>query len=527
MSGDSKPAKKRGGIPAVSPGVLHCTDMGNAERFVAQHRDSMRYSPQRRKWLLWTGERWELDETGKVYQLAKETVRSIYVEASRAPSKDQSQALAKHAGRSESAERIAAMVKLASTEQGVAIMVDQLDADPWTLNAPNGTVDLRTGELRDHRRSDLITKSTLVPFTPGAQSELWSRVLHDATAGDMSLATYLQRMVGYSLIGEPLERVLFFLFGEPGTVKSTLIEAFHSALGDYARSADSETWLARQTIGGNRGDLVCLAGARLVTSVEVRKGAKWDEALIKRVTGGDEITAAAKYEGEITFRPSFTLVLAANDAPRARDDDGGMWARMRRIPLTAVIPPEKQDPTIKARLREPEHASAVLAWAVAGCLDYQREGFGRCAAVERSTADYREENDLIGAFFGECCAFDADASVARATLRQAYETWARENGIRHPASARDFAAKLRTLGAIEGKSNGARVWKRVRILDADEEPQGHQGHIGTPITEKPSSRETAKKDSQGTTPRSDPGAPVRPRQVSLDPDTGELVEVEL
>lgn len=515
----STPKKKNGAAPVVIPGALHCTDLGNAERFVAQHRDSVRYSPQRRKWLLWTGERWELDETGKVYQLAKETVRSIYVEASRAASKDQSQALAKHAGRSESAERIAAMVKLATTESGIAVKVDELDADPWVLNAPNGTIELRTGDLREHRRSDLITKSTLVPFKPGAQSELWERVLHDATAGDTTLATYLQRMAGYALIGEALERILFFVFGPPGTAKSTLLEAFDGAFGDYARSADFETWLQRQTVGGNRGDLVRLAGARLVTSVEVRKGARWDEALVKRVTGGDEITAAAKYEGEITFRPSFTLLLAANDAPRARDDDAGMWARMRRLPLTAVIPPEKQDPTVKIRLREPEHASAVLAWAVAGCLDYQREGFGKCAAVERSTADYRAEMDQLGMFLAESCAFEAGARVTRKALRDAYEAWCRENGIRVPLGSKDFAARLRDRDCTDKKVTGQRIWLGVRLLDPDEENQGQQGQTFSKAV-------PAKETSQDLVPLAAPSAP-RPRQVSLDPDTGELVEAAL
>src|SRR5690606_19101373 len=132
--------------------------------------------------------------------------------------------------------------------------------------------------------------------------------------------------------------------------------------------ADFDSWLQHSNVGGNRGDLVRLAGARLVTSVEVRKGAKWDEALVKKVTGGDEIVAAAKFEAEVSFKPTFTLMFAANDAPAARDDDEGLWARMRRIPLTAIIPPERQDPTIKAKLAEPEHAAAILAWCVTGCL---------------------------------------------------------------------------------------------------------------------------------------------------------------
>lgn len=529
MTTTKKPAPKRAPAPVVIPGAFNLTDLGNAERFVAMHRDSVRYSPQRRKWLAWSGDRWRWDDIGEVARLGKATVRAIYAEAARGATDEERAAIAKHATRSESAERVAALVKLAATEPGIAIMVDALDADPWILNAANGTIDLRTGELREHRRSDLITKSTLIPFTPDAKSELWDRVLRDATGGDAELATYLQRMAGYSLIGESLERVLFFVFGEPGTAKSTLLEALHGALGDYARSADFETWLQRQTVGGNRGDLVRLAGARLVTSVEVRKGARWDEALVKRVTGGDELTAAAKFEAEITFRPSFTLLLAANDAPKARDDDAGMWARMRRVPLTAVIPATQQDPTVKTRLREPEHATAILAWAVVGCLDYQRDGFGTCKAVERSTADYRAEMDLLGAFFEEALKFEPGSSVSRKTLREVYERWCREAGVKVLVGAKDFGERLRARGASDSKREGTRFWCGVRLLDADEESEtdGARGSSGQAFSESPSKPFLVKETSRETPAPAAPLPRPRARQISLDPDSGELVEVEL
>lgn len=122
--------------------------------------------------------------------------------------------------------------------------------------------------------------------------------------------------------------------------------------------------MVQSNTGGNRGDLVRLAGARLVTASEIRPGAKWDPTIIKQITGGDTIVAAAKYESEIELRATFALILAANDAPRLRDDDDGMWTRMRRIPLSAQIPHEQQDRELKARLQAPEHAAAILAWAV-------------------------------------------------------------------------------------------------------------------------------------------------------------------
>lgn len=463
------------------PGAFAHTDLGNAERLVAHHRGGIRYCPPRRKWLRWDGTRWEWDERDDIFRLAKQAVRAIYREASDCSDDEQRKQLVMHARRSEQLARVHAMVKAAQSEPGIAVLLGELDADRYALNCSNGTIDLRTGQLRKHDRRDLITKSTRLAFEPDARSELWDRVLHDATGGDADLAGYLQRVLGYALIGEPLERAFFFLFGPPGTAKSTLILAFAAALGDYAASAAFETWLVQSNVGGNRGDLVRLAGARLVTSVEVRHNARWDEALIKQVTGGDELVAAAKFEAEVSFRPGFTLVLAANDAPIAREDDAGLWARLRRIPLTAEIPPERQDPSIKTKLREPAHAAAVLAWAVAGCLAYQKGGLGVCRAVEASTAVYRAELDHFAEFLSDACLFAPHERVTRRALREAYVAWGEETGRRALLGARDVAARLRQRACGEVTVRGTKYWTGVRLrqpTDPDGVQMGFQGADG-------------------------------------------------
>lgn len=456
----------------VIPLGFKLTDLGNSERLVARFRDRIRYCPTRKKWLTYDSKRWAWDETGELVRLGKTTVRGIYEECSVCHDDEVRKATAKHAKDSEKAARVQAMITLAQSEPGIPVLLHELDADPWLLNANNGTIDLHTGKLRQHNRGELITKTTGVDYSPDATSELWDRVLHDATGGDVELASYLQRVAGYSLIGEPLERAFFFLFGPPGTAKSTLVEALHTALGDYVHSAAFETWLVQANVGGNRGDLVRLFGARLVTSVEVRAGARWDEALIKRITGGDEIVAAAKFEAEVSFRPGFTLLLAANDAPSAREDDAGLWARLRRIPLTAQIPPARQDPTIKTKLRQPEHAAAVLAWAVAGCLAYQRGGLGSCSAVEVSTNAYRAENDQWSEYLEDCCVLDPTGRVTRAELRESYERWGKETGRRKLLTAKEIASRLREKGCQDVKVKGTLYWEGIRLRDGSEPERG-------------------------------------------------------
>jgi putative DNA primase/helicase len=247
--------------------------------------------------------------------------------------------------------------------------------------------------------------------------------------------------------------------------------------------------------------------------------------VVKRVTGGDELTAAAKYEAEITFRATWTLVLAANDAPAIRDDDDGVWNRVMRIPFLHVVPAEQRNPEVRARLSDPSDAGpAVLAWAVRGCLDWQTNKLGSAPAVERSTAHYRDEMDRAGDFFADCLVFDQDdeCRVSREALRETYERWCRENGVKRPLSAREMAERLRRNGAEDGRTNGVRIWKCVRLRGPNE-GERESGTPGTPrdITSRKSSQEALAGDFTKLVSPSDPGVP---HGVSYDPDTDERQE---
>lgn len=466
-------------VVVAGPG-FRLTDLGNAERLVARFRDRIRYCPPRKRWFVWDGKHWALDETGEVDRLAKRTVRAMYEEASNIGDDDLRQATVRHAAKSEQLSRLQALVSLAATEPGIAVMPHQLDSNPGLFNCTNGTIDLYTGILKRHDRADLITKVTPVEYDPSARSELWDRYLCDATGGDQELAAYLQRAVGYAMQGSVTEKAFWFLYGPPDGMKSTFIRTIEAAFGEYAVPASFETWLVQSNTGGNRGDLVRLIGARLVSSVEVRKGAKFDEAILKAVTGDDAITAAAKYEAEITFYASFALWLAGNDAPAIRDDDEGAWSRVRRIPFTNPLPKDQQDPAMREKLREPEVLSAVLAWAVRGCREWRDGGLGTCEAVEKSSAAYRAEMDRVAGFFVDRCAFDLDECVRATVLRDAYESWCREQGIKHPLSGKDFGARLRERGCEPTKSNGARFWRGIRLQSDDEDGQDSrvtEGHL--------------------------------------------------
>ncbi|MDP8899632.1 MAG: phage/plasmid primase, P4 family [Actinomycetota bacterium] len=450
------------------------TDLGNARRLVAAHGEDLRWCEAWGRWLAWTGKRWEADETGEVYRRAKKTVAGIYAEAAEASDDGTRKALATHAMRSESRQRIEAMIELAKSEPGIPVKPEQLDADPYLFNCANGTLDLKTGKLRDHDRLDLVTKMSPVEYDAEARSELFERVLREATEDKEDLAAFLRRWAGYCLTGDTGEEKIAFAHGPAATAKSTVIEALKAAWGDYAATADFEAFLARRDSGGPRNDIARLAGKRLVVSIEVDEGKRLAEGLIKMITGGDTVTARFLYREAFEFVPQFKLTLAANHAPHVRDDDEAMWRRILRVPFENVIPKGERDPEVKRTLRDPKASGpAILAWAVRGCMEWQREGLGVPKVVEEATEGYREDMDPLKDFLEAYCVVGPGVWCYAGELREAYETWARESGEHRLIKGREWGERLRTHGGVADKTTGGRrIWRGIALVS---EPDGDGG----------------------------------------------------
>jgi putative DNA primase/helicase len=272
------------------------TDFGNAERFVREYGYSAKYCHAVKKWYLWDGVRWIVDDTGEIYRLAKRTVRRIPGEAIKAAKDEEWRPVLRHALRSESASRVSAMLHLAQNESGIPLRLSEVDRDPMLLNVQNGIIDLRTCQLEDHKRGDLITKLAPVVYDANAECSLWMRFLNDITAGDAGLMAYLQRAIGYTLSGNTDEHVLFLLYGTGANGKSTFLEVLRYVMGDYAQTADFNSFIASQGSSAARNDLAKLHGARLVTATESEDGMRLAESVVKQITGGDTITARFLYK---------------------------------------------------------------------------------------------------------------------------------------------------------------------------------------------------------------------------------------
>lgn len=446
----------------------HCTDLGNAQRMVALFGQDLKYCYPLDTWFFWDGRVWMSDVSGEIERLAKGVVQSIYREAGQAADDEVRKYLARWAIRSESATKLRNLVYLARSE--LAISPDEFDVDPWLLNCENGTIDLRSGELRPHRRGDLITRMAPVRFDPAARLPMWDGFLEDVTGGYAQTQQFLARAMGLSASGRISEEKLFMLIGPGRTGKTTFLEACKAALDGYAATADFGTFLRGHAVDKPRADLARLRGARLVTAAEADNGAALDEATIKLITGGDTIAARHLFKSSFEFRPSFKIWLCSNQAPRVSDRDDAIWRRIVRIPFAHIVPAAKADPAVKETLCDPEIAGpAILAWIVRGCLAWQREGLGSCPAVDQATEEYRAEMDSLQGFIDECCVLAPGAWVPAKDLRQAYEDWARENGVAWGVQGREWGERLRDIGGEPGKvrrvgDKTVRGWQGIGLL---------------------------------------------------------------
>jgi putative DNA primase/helicase len=397
------------------------TDLGNAERLLDRHGEDLKYVHAWGRYLVYDGQRYEPDQCDAVKAKATETVRNIYHEAGDALDEGERKALGSHAKKSEAQRGIEAMLSLA--QHMVAVKPKDLDADPWTLNVLNGTVDLKTGELLPHSRADLITKLAPVEYDPDAKAPVFEAFLEKVLPSE-ALRKFVQRAIGYSLTGDISEQSLFFLHGSGANGKTTLMNVVLGLTGEYGKQAAPDLLVAKR--GSHPTELADLFGARFVASTEVEDGARFAESLVKQLTGGDRIKARFMRQDFWEFDPTHKVWLSANHKPAVKGTDHAIWRRIKLIPFGVTIPKAEQDPRLPEKLQE--ELPGILAWAVRGCLEWARGGLGEPKEVTQATESYRAEQDVLAAFIEECCVVEAGAWCKFKDLFAAYQAWGAESG---------------------------------------------------------------------------------------------------
>ena len=404
------------------------------------HRD-WRYVAGWGKWLVWDGQRWRTEDTLAATDLIRSVCRQTALRA------DNPRVATKLA----SAGTVSGVERLARADRRHAATTDEWDADPWLLNTQGGVLDLKTGRMRPHERTDRMTKITTA--TPGGDCQTWRQFIDEVTGGDKELEFYLQRMVGYALTGSTQEHALFFLYGTGANGKSVFVNTLATILGDYATNAPMDTFMETRT-DRHPTDMAGLRGARFVAAIETEQGKRWAESKLKNLTGGDKISARFMRQDFFEFFPQFKLFVAGNHKPAIRNIDEAMKRRLHLIPFTITVPPERRDKNLQQKLLA--ERDGILAWAVQGCLDWQRHG--RLKPPQRvvdATEEYFEAEDALGRWLDERCVRETCAKSLTAELFNDWKQWAEAAG-EFVGAQRRFSDQLITRG-LEKWRNGMGV----------------------------------------------------------------------
>lgn len=431
------------GKPATFADAAHHTDMGNAQRMHAMVCGRVFYVPQFDKWYFWAGTHWQEDNTFEIMRAAKQTVVQMYVEAAELED-DKRKELIKWAIKSEARPRLEAMIALLRSEPDIAVQPEELDRDPLLLACRNGTLDLRLGDLLSPDPDHLITKCIDVDYDPSADCPVWEKFLLRIMGDDLELVSFIQRLVGHALTGDATGKYMVFMYGPKGNNgKSTLVETIMRLLGPYAMKSPSEMVMAKSHRGGIPNDIARLRGVRFTVTNEVDEGMTLSESVIKDLTGNDTLTARFMRAEFFDFTPTHKLWIYGNHKPEIRGTDTAIWDRVKLIPFDVEIPKAERDPLMLDKLTA--ELPGILAWAVRGNMLWQRRGIAAPEIVTRATGEYRTEQDTIGQFVIDCCETGTAFEVSAGALYRAYETWAKQLGLR-PEGGTKFGSDLGRRG---------------------------------------------------------------------------------
>lgn len=443
------------------------SDVGNAERLVSIYGNEIRYSPSRGKWLIWSGRHWRIDNDGKAERLAQQVIKKLQMAGEEIPADDEEKEnykkqIKSFVLKSESDSRIKAMLNQAKVLPGIPIGVDDTDKDIFLLNLKNGTLDLRTGKIKQHDKKDYITKLVNIDYNPNASCPNWLNFLNKIFQGDEGLINYVQKSVGYSLTGSITEQCFYMLYGNGANGKSTFLKAIEEITGDYADSLKGSSLMIKRNDDGARGDLAKLQGKRFVVTSELNEGQTFDESLLKALTGGDTVPVRFLYGEEFPLKPQFKLWIGTNEKPKVKGTNLGIWRRVRLIPFLYTFKDEEKNENFYEEYIKPE-LSGILKWAIEGCLKWQKEGTEIPDKVKEAINDYRDEMDTIEHFLDDCCLIGDQYTVNVGDLYDRYCEWCTENR-EHELSSIKFTKKLKEKGYEQGRNMVTRYWKRIGLI---------------------------------------------------------------
>lgn len=440
------------------------TDTGNAEQLVFLHGEKLRYSHSLGRWLIFDSSRWKSDDSNMIHAIAKETVDQIWDEAKHNKNNDAHyRELISFAQRSRSRSSRSNLVELAATEASIQITQDELDRNPYLLNFQNGTLDLISRQFREHDSRDYITKQCPFNYDKAAPvTPLRFRAfLHEVFENRKDLVEYMRNVIAYCFTGATVHQMFWMLYGSGANGKSVLTETLMQLLGDYSARTTAESLMHRDTQSSVPNDIARLQGMRLVVGSEIDDSRRWNESRIKDLTGGDRITARFLHREFFEFTPVLKLLVPTNHKPVVRGTDHGIQRRIKLVPFTVQIQPEKRDPHLRDKLLS--EASSIVRWCIDGLPDFLEE-YWEPKGISDATKEYFDENDIVGQYLDDSCKLDS-TGISRTKKKELYRSFTHfcdENGLRSMTQNK-LSILLKERGLEEVKTGGERYWCGIAV----------------------------------------------------------------
>jgi putative DNA primase/helicase len=438
-------------------------DYGNAKRLL-HHSDGKLIFVRDNGWFAYDGQRWDGARGEHLARAcAHDSVLAMRDELSAIKSKsgmgvpgieDRIKAKQSWISQSGNSNKISAMLR--EMETMAMADIDDFDQHDMSLNVKNGTLWFDRGmvdiELRPHSRDDLITKCCDVEYDPLAKAPLWDEFLEQIMQ-TQEKRDFLQRWMGYSILGDVSEQVLTLFQGRGSNGKSVLVDVIHGLVGDYALTLPFESLLhdSNRSGGGPTPDMALLPGRRFVVASEPETGARLSESRVKSLTGGEEVIARHLQKGFFSFDPQAKFTLSFNNKPLIRGQDNGIWRRLLLLEFKHILPREKRDKHLKKKLAA--ERAGILNWLIAGALDWMAEGLKVPEEVDGATNAYKMESNPVASFAESCLDEHEGQHVRASVVRKVYEGWCRDNGV-DPMKSNPFGRMLTERGAKREKIGG-------------------------------------------------------------------------
>ncbi len=436
-------------------------DAGNIEFFINIFGRYVKYNCEEKCFYIWTGRCWipDIKKTVQLWvQTAMKTRRDCTLQAlGSKENKNKSKTLVRYVQKCCNQTSIRAIME--GLESVLACNTSIFDTRPYLINVLNGTIDLRTGKMKEHDYRDYISKLIPVVYDPESKAPKFEEFLKD-TFKEKELIKYIKRFLGYCLTGETKEQLIHLCVGCGANGKSTLISLMRYIMSDYATVIPSKVLTSVERAGAPNSEIAQLPHKRLVCCSELNCTDVLNEGKIKIMSSGETLSARQLYKMAFTFDPEFKLLIDTNYLPIITGTDHGIWRRIRVIPFDHTINKNKINKDLLDELKKERRG--VLAGLVKSATKYYSEGLDTCEIVEKATKKYRKSQDTLGSFIEACIKKEKGEEVRARILYEAYVDFCSDNFL-NPMSETKFGKDFAARGYKRGKDKISRKYLDIKL----------------------------------------------------------------